>query len=95
MDSEGDKSAQVPGGIRIGTPAMTTRGLKEKDFETVADFIHEGVQIALRAKSCTKGTKLKDFLESVESPDFSLKEPVAELRRKVEALTNQFPLPGL
>ncbi|KAG6531558.1 serine hydroxymethyltransferase 3, chloroplastic-like [Zingiber officinale] len=91
----GDKSAQVPGGIRIGTPAMTTRGLKEKDFETVADYIHEGVQIALRAKSCTKGTKLKDFLESVVSPEFSLKEPVAELRRKVEALTNQFPMPGL
>ncbi|WOK99187.1 serine hydroxymethyltransferase 3, chloroplastic [Canna indica] len=92
----GDKSALVPGGIRIGTPAMTTRGLKEKDFELVADFIHEGVQIAVRAKSCcTKGTKLKDFLEYVESPEFSLKEPVSELKKKVQALTNQFPMPGV
>jgi len=24
----GDKSAVVPGGIRIGTPALTTRGFK-------------------------------------------------------------------
>jgi len=31
----GDTSALVPGGIRVGTPALTTRGLKEKDFVQV------------------------------------------------------------
>lgn len=39
----GDKSAVVPGGIRIGTPALTTRGFKEADFVQVADFIHRSV----------------------------------------------------
>lgn len=29
----GDTNALNPGGIRAGTPAMTTRGLAEKDFE--------------------------------------------------------------
>jgi len=29
----------VTSGIRLGTPAMTTRGLKEADFRTIADFI--------------------------------------------------------
>jgi glycine hydroxymethyltransferase len=28
----GDKSALIPSGIRIGSPAMTTRGCKEADF---------------------------------------------------------------
>ena len=28
----GDKSALIPSGIRIGAPAMTTRGCKETDF---------------------------------------------------------------
>merc|ERR1711924_349292 len=28
----GDVSAMSPGGVRIGAPAMTTRGLKEVDF---------------------------------------------------------------
>ena len=35
----GDKSAMVPGGVRIGSPAMTTRGMVESDFVKVADFI--------------------------------------------------------
>lgn len=34
-----DKSAFVTSGIRIGSPAITTRGLKEKDCLKVVDFI--------------------------------------------------------
>ncbi|BCX49502.1 serine hydroxymethyl transferase [Haloferula helveola] len=33
-----------PSGIRIGTPAVTTRGVKEADVEKVADFIDEALQ---------------------------------------------------
>ena len=33
-----------PSGIRIGTPAVTTRGMVEKDIVQVADFIHEAIQ---------------------------------------------------
>jgi glycine hydroxymethyltransferase len=32
-----------PSGIRLGTPALTTRGAKEKDMETVADFIDRAI----------------------------------------------------
>jgi glycine hydroxymethyltransferase len=32
------------GGIRIGTPAMTTRGLGEEDMMQVADFIHAALE---------------------------------------------------
>ncbi|MEJ6573043.1 MAG: ribose 5-phosphate isomerase B [Akkermansiaceae bacterium] len=33
-----------PSGIRIGTPAVTTRGMKVADVEKVADYIHEALQ---------------------------------------------------
>jgi glycine/serine hydroxymethyltransferase len=38
----GDKSALNPSGIRLGTPALTTRGLQEEDIDKVVDFIHRG-----------------------------------------------------
>lgn len=36
-----DKSPFITSGIRVGTAAITTRGLKEKDMKTVVDFIDE------------------------------------------------------
>lgn len=36
-------SPMKPSGIRIGTPAVTTRGMKEADVVAVADFIHEAL----------------------------------------------------
>jgi len=38
---KGDKNAMSPYGIRLGTPALTTRGFKENDFEKVAEFLDE------------------------------------------------------
>jgi glycine hydroxymethyltransferase len=33
----------ITSGIRLGTPAITTRGMKEKEMEIVADFIHQAL----------------------------------------------------
>ena len=51
----GDKSAFVPGGLRVGTPAMTSRGFVESDFEKVAEFIDRGVQITIDVDDKVKG----------------------------------------
>merc|ERR1739845_305064 len=42
----GDVSALSPGGVRIGTPAMTTRGCTDDDFKTIATFLDRACQIA-------------------------------------------------
>ena len=41
-----DKSPFVTSGIRVGTPAITTRGLKEDDMVSVVNFIDEAIQNA-------------------------------------------------
>jgi glycine hydroxymethyltransferase len=78
----GDKSALVPGGLRVGTPALTSRGFLEKDFVKVADFIHDGIQIAQKAKAAAPGKTLKDFNSYVDQNLESL--GVKNLQNRVE-----------
>ena len=35
------RSPFLTSGLRVGTPAITTRGLKEQHMETIVDFIDE------------------------------------------------------
>merc|ERR1712151_1018641 len=56
----GDASALSPGGVRIGSPAMTTRGCTADDFVKIAGFLDRCCQIALKIQT-EKGKKLKDF----------------------------------
>ena len=39
----GDRSALKPSGLRLGSPALTSRNLVESDFEKVVDFIDQGM----------------------------------------------------
>jgi glycine hydroxymethyltransferase len=52
-----DKSAFVTSGIRIGSPAITTRGLKEKDCLKVVDLIHQVLMNKDNAKELAKVKK--------------------------------------
>ncbi|GAB4816507.1 hypothetical protein N2152v2_003553 [Parachlorella kessleri] len=86
----GDVSAMVPGGLRMGSPALTSRGFVEADFDQVAEFVAQGVRIAQDLKKQT-GPKLKDFKDflNAETP-----APIKELGQEVEAFAKQFPTIG-
>jgi glycine hydroxymethyltransferase len=36
--------AYKPSGLRLGTPAMTTRGVKEEGIRQIVDFIHKAIE---------------------------------------------------
>jgi glycine hydroxymethyltransferase len=38
-----DQSPLITSGIRIGTPALTTRGMKEPEMELIGDWIHQAL----------------------------------------------------
>jgi glycine hydroxymethyltransferase len=88
----GDKSAMNPGGVRIGTPALTSRGLTEANFETVGDFIHRGVQIAIELNG--EGLKNKAFATALRSPPEAIAAKIEQLRTEVEAFASGFFMPG-
>mmetsp|Transcript_16941 Transcript_16941/g.25304 ORF Transcript_16941/g.25304 Transcript_16941/m.25304 type:complete len:460 (+) Transcript_16941:56-1435(+) len=85
----GDASALSPGGVRIGSPAMTTRGCSTEDFSKIAGFLDRCCQIALKIQA-DKGKKLKDFeVGLAESSEIKV------LKGEVEAWASGFGYPGL
>uniref|UniRef100_A0A1D1ZX01 Serine hydroxymethyltransferase n=1 Tax=Auxenochlorella protothecoides TaxID=3075 RepID=A0A1D1ZX01_AUXPR len=86
----GDVSAMVPGGLRMGTPALTSRGFVESDFAKVAAFVNRGVDIAKELKG-KHGPKLKDFRDALAT---DVPPQIQELKEEVEAFATQFPTIG-
>ncbi|KAJ1558942.1 Serine hydroxymethyltransferase 4, partial [Cladochytrium tenue] len=84
----GDSSALVPGGVRIGAPALTSRSFAEADFVQVAEFLHRAAQLALKIQA-TSGKLIKDFAAALET-----NEEVKTLKHDVEAFAHGFPMPG-
>ncbi|KAH8904551.1 glycine hydroxymethyltransferase [Coniochaeta sp. PMI_546] len=88
----GDKSALTPCGIRIGTPAMTSRGFGVADFEKVAAYIDESIKICkeVQAGLPKEANKLKDFKFKVASSEVT---KINELKKEIADWCLTFPLP--
>jgi glycine hydroxymethyltransferase len=86
----GDKSALSPGGVRLGTPALTTRGFTEADFTKVGDFVDQAIKegVKISAKLGPQA-KVKDFEAAARQS-----EVVQRLAKDVHAFAQEFPFPG-
>lgn len=84
----GDAGAVSPGGVRIGTPAMTSRGCLEADFETIADFLIRAAQITCIVHK-EHGKLAKDFVKVLQN-----NREITDLRNRVEAFATQFAMPA-
>ena len=90
-----DTSAINPGGIRVGAPAMTTRGFVEPEFVKIVDFIDRAIKVAAGIqKSLPKeANKLKDWKATIG--DGSGYPELVQLKKEVTELARKYPLPAL
>ncbi|QSL66209.1 hypothetical protein MERGE_000584 [Pneumocystis wakefieldiae] len=58
-----DKLPFVPSGLRLGSPAMTTRGLKENDFLKIVDFVDRAIKITIDIQKISQSKTLSQFKE--------------------------------
>lgn len=89
----GDVSALFPSGLRVGTPAMTTRGFGPEEFDKVAEFIDQAVNIAIESKAQEQGKVPKELLASFKKlADES--DKVKQLDKEVVSWVSKYPVPG-
>lgn len=91
----GDKSALRPSGLRFGSPALTSRGFVEKDFLKVAEFIDQGILLAVEIQnSLPPKATFKDFKDLLYKDDKYVMK-VQDLKKQVAEFARSFPMPGV
>ena len=83
----GDKSPMNPGGIRLGTAAMTTRGFKEAEFKQVAKLVDECVNLAIKVQNIS-GPKLVDFNRELKD-----NQDITTIKDKVNDMASKYYFP--
>ncbi len=81
-----------PSGIRLGTPASTTRGMKEKEMKSIGKMIVDIVKMLKPYKLPEDKNKRKDYIKNFEK-EFEKNHKVKEIRQQVKKIALRFPIP--
>ncbi|MBI2123952.1 MAG: serine hydroxymethyltransferase [Candidatus Wildermuthbacteria bacterium] len=89
----GDPSSPFyPSGIRLGTPALTTRGMKEKEMTMVGDWIARVIEEIKVYQLPEQKDERKAYISSFEK-DMTKNPVILKVKEEIEKLCERFPLP--
>ena len=80
-----------PSGIRIGTPSLTTRGMKEKQMEIIGRWIAEVVKKIKEFNLPENKDEIKDYLKNFKE-SIAKNKKIKSIREEVVELCRKFPL---
>lgn len=83
-----------PSGIRLGTPAITTRGMKEKDMVKIAKWINEAVEEVSGEQLPVQKEARSEFWKDFRKRVVKNKKLIA-ISKEVKEFAGKFPVPGV
>jgi len=81
-----------PSGIRLGTPAITTRGMKEKEMVKVASWFKMVIEQVQNTKLPAKKEERSKYFSNLKKELVKNRE-LLKIAAEVRSFTSNFPLP--